>query len=906
MHTRRLKLRTLTFVVATAAALGAASGVARAQGYDQAPRRAPEPPPAQPKLTKPPAILKTVEPVYPAEALGEQLSAEVTMTVDIDATGHVTKVGVPKPVGHGFDEAAQAAVMQYLFSPAEIDGKPGAIRIEYTLHFVPKVVPEAEPDGGAPEADAAPPPPPPPPPPPQLVVATGRIREKGTRDPLEGAEVSVIARRPNEPEAPAVVAAVAGADGRFQIKAEPGVALRVIVADPTHDPCIRDLDAGKVNAESPAELECVVAKRLGLSYETTVRAAPPAQAVTRYTLAKTELTTVPGTFGDPLRVVQNLPGVARTPFGLGLLVIRGASPEDSGIFVEGQRIPILYHFLGGPSVLSPKLIDRIDFYPGNFGVKYGRATAGIIDVGIPTDATPRLHGTADVSLLFSSAYLEGPIGKGWTGSVSARRSYFDLLIPLVTPASSTTVAPVFWDYQVGVHKDLSNGRLAFFAFGSNDSLKVISKNPETGNISLDTSTGFHKVFGIWTASSHGWTNRLSPSYGFQKLTFGAGEVGIDSDQHSLALRDEVSRQLHPKLLWRAGLDVESFFNTLYVNLPLAQDTRLYGDTQIQLVPKAIPLDALGTALYTDATWEPGHGVTITPGLRGDYHRYVGQDRFTFDPRVVVRWKATDRQSFKAGAGIFHRMQDPQLLSKDYGTPSLPPIRAEQYSIGLNRNLTDKISLDTTFYWVNRRNEPVPAVGGFTADGRSRSYGMELILKHEFTERFYGWLAYTLARSEQTAYAVNGPSTSNMGMGALQDPNAATGTKWYPTDFDQTHNLNAVASYAWTKWRLGGRFRLVTGSPDTAQLEGTYDADTGMYACGQGPTNASRKPTFHQLDVNVERRWTFTAWELAAYLDIQNVYNATNPEFTVYDYRCRGSIPIRGVPFLPTVGVRGMF
>ena len=67
-----------------------------------------------------------------------------------------------------------------------------------------------------------------------------------------------------------------------------------------------------------------------------MRARKPAAAVTRYELAQPELKGVPGTFGDPLRVVQNLPGVARTPFGLGALVIRGASPNDSGIYVEGH------------------------------------------------------------------------------------------------------------------------------------------------------------------------------------------------------------------------------------------------------------------------------------------------------------------------------------------------------------------------------------------------------------------------------------------------------------------------------------------------------------------------------------------------------------------------------------------
>jgi len=89
-------------------------------------------------------------------------------------------------------------------------------------------------------------------------------------------------------------------------------------------------------------------------------------------------------------------------------------------------------------------------------------------------------------------------------------------------------------------------------------------------------------------------------------------------------------------------------------------------------------------------------------------------------------------------------------------------------------------------------------------------------------------------------------------------------------------------------------------------EGTYDADAGIYACKQGATNSTRRPTFNQLDVRVERTWTFNAWQFGAYLDVQNVYNAQNPEFTIYDYRCRGSEPVRGVPFLPILGLRGIF
>jgi TonB family protein len=891
--------------IAIALGIGAAAAPARAQ-FDQRPPTPPPAPKPAPKLTKPPALLKTVEPVYPAEAVDAQLSADVTLVVDIDATGKVSKAEVSKPAGHGFDEAARAAVLQYLFSPAEVDDKPSAIRIEYTLHFVPKMPPPeaAQADGGTP--DAAPEPPPPPPPPPQEVVATGRLREKGTRNPIKEAEVSVIVRPAGEAERPAVLSAVTDDDGRFQVKAEPGVSLRVIIADPGHDPCIRDLAANVVSATSPTEIDCVVARRLGATYETTVRAPPPKEAVTRYTLQKTELTTVPGTFGDPLRVVQSLPGVARTPFGLGLLVIRGSSPVESGVFVEGHPIPILYHFLAGPSVFSPRLIQNIEFYPGNFGVKYGRVTGGVIDVTLQSDPATRLHGEVDINFIHSGAYVEGALAKGWTGSVSARRSYIDLLLPFVLPSNTTTAAPSYWDYQVSLRRELSVGRLAIFAVGSNDVLEVVSTDPSRGDLSLGTETGFHKLIGVWSAkTANGWVNRLTPSYGYQKFTFGIGEVGIDQAQHSLVLRDQLTREFSKKLTWRLGFDGLMTFDRLFVNLPLVQQSRLYGPQRVEISPDpaTIPLDTLGTALWTDVTLEPIPGLTFTPGLRGDYFRYVGQNRFTFDPRVVVRWQPSPKQAFKMGVGRFHRMQEPQLLSADYGTPTLDPIAATQYSVGYTRYFTDKLSLDSTLYYIDRRNEAVPAAGGFTDDGRSRAYGLEMLLKHEFTERFFGWIAYTLSRSEQTAYTVNGVGMDSFGN--LTDPNVAKNT-WYPTDFDQTHNLIAVGNYTWRAWRFGSRFRYVTGTPDTLRYEGAFDADTGMYACRSGARNAVRKPTFNQLDVRIERTWTFTSWQFSTYLDIQNVYNAENPEFRDYDYRCRGSQVIRGIPFLPILGLKGMF
>jgi TonB family protein len=894
----------LAFLVAAAVITIAPPG-ARAQDLGQPFRRPEEQQPKPvPKLTKPPQIKQAAEPVYPPEALAERLTADVTMTVDIDAEGKVTKVEVKTPVGHGFDEAAREAVMKYLFSPAEIDGKPAAIRIEYTLHFVPKV--EA-PDGGVADADAsadAPPlPPPEPPPPPGVLIATGRLRQKGTRDPLPGAEVSVVVHAPDGVDKAAVVVGATDEEGRFEVKGQPGVGVRVLVTDPRHEPCIRDLAAVEVKEGKPIELDCLVPKSGAPSYETTVRSRKPPPAVTRYEVTQPELKVIPGTFGDPLRVVQNLPGVARTPFGLGGLVIRGASPNDSGIFVEGHKIPLLYHFLIGPGVLAPELIDRVDFFPGNFGVTYGRVTAGVIDVGIRTNPAPRLHGVVDVNLLHSAAYVEGPLGKGWTGSVSARRSYVDLILPFVLPDSVTTAAPVYWDYQAGVNRPVPSGKLSIYAFGSNDTLKVVSSDARQGNIDLGLEIGFHKVFAVWTQALGNWTNKLSPAYGYERLKFGVGPFAINESAHLLALRNDLSRQLTSKLTLRFGVDAELRSDSIFFNIPLIPDTRLYGLVVPEITPATVPLDTATAGLYADATWEIGRGVTVIPGVRTDGFRYVGQNRLTFDPRLVVRWKMTEKHTWKAGAGIYHQMVDPQLLSPVYGNPNLPPIWADQYSVGFLNRLYEKLTLDATLYYVRRHDQPVPPPPFLNHNGEGRSYGLELILKHDFTERFFGWLSYTLSRSEQTVYAVNAPMQSDGG--GLQDPNA-TKPQWFPTDYDQTHNLIAVASYALKKWRLGIRYRLVSGAPTTRMLEGVFDNEDGTYSCRSAPTNSARKPTFNQLDFRVDRTWTFKAWQLGVYADLQNIYNAENPEGTIYDYRCRTSIPIRGVPFYPILGIKGMF
>jgi TonB family protein len=866
-----------------------------AQDFQQRPPEPEKPPPPAPRLTKPPKLIESAEPAYPPAALVQRLSADVTLQIDIDAEGNVSAVAVTRPAGNGFDEAAREAALQFRFEPAEIDGKPGPIRIEYVQHFRPKVA------APAPAPEAAPPPPTPPPVDERTLVR-GRMREKGTRDPIGGASVALTVL---EGETPVELFASTADDGRFEVKggAAPGLRLRLVISSGEHEPCVREVTAPAPGGTVP-EVNCIVAPHVMGQYETVVVNPGEGEEATKHTITQSEMTTVPGTFGDPLRVIQNLPGIARMPYGLGLLIIRGSSPQDSGVYVDGHRVPLLYHFLGGPSVLTPDLIDRIDFYPGGFGVRYGRATAGVVDVATRNESLKRVHGSADIDVLDSSVYLEGPLGGDTTGGIAARRSYIDTILPAFIPSeegsATTVVTPVYWDYQARATHPLKSGRLSLFAFGSDDSLKVYSADPTRGNIDLGTRIGFHKVIASYATAIGDWTSILSPAYGYDHLTFGAGQIGAKAWSHVLGLREDLTRIFTPRLKLAVGYDGELRFDSFTVDAPIPPERRTYGrgaNAGVQTLERSSR--NMGSALYAELLWDLGEHLRIVPGVRGDWFHYNGVDRFSLDPRVVLSWKRTPNQVFKLGAGIFHQPPQPGQLDQEFGNPELPLIWADQYHVGLEQQLTRALSLEGTLYYLRRHDEPVQSnrrdetgkAEGFAPEGKGRSYGLELRLRHQVTKNFYGWISYTLARSEAIAAQA----------GTVE---AADGYR--PTDFDQTHNFILVASRRFGAWELGARFRITTGVPETPIYGSTYDADFNRYDPVSGTPRSVRRQTFHQLDLRAERTWTFDTWRFSAYLDVQNVYNAENPEATIYDYRYRDSGPIRGLPLLPVIGLRGRF
>jgi hypothetical protein len=167
----------------------------------------------------------------------------------------------------------------------------------------------------------------------------------------------------------------------------------------------------------------------------------------------------PGTLGDPIRALQTRPGLARTPFDAGWVLVRGGDFDHTALQLDGAPVPLLFHLGGFTSVLHPELTERVWFHPGVAPPRYGDALAGAVDVETrPVGDATRAQG--GLNLVFANVYSEVPAGDGGV-AVAARRSYLDAVLTAALDAERARIAPRFTDAQVRV--DQGNTRWTLLA-----------------------------------------------------------------------------------------------------------------------------------------------------------------------------------------------------------------------------------------------------------------------------------------------------------------------------------------------------------------------------------------------------------------------------------------------------------
>ncbi|MBL9037354.1 MAG: TonB family protein [Archangium sp.] len=843
-------------------------------------------------LTKPPALLKQVEAAFPAEQLDAGVGGTVVMEIDVGTDGRVSDARVVQSAGPAFDREALAAVRQFEFSPAEVDGAPAAVRLQYSYTFFFKQQVVEVPLVGSADAGVT-----------GVVNFTGRLVERGTRNPVGGALITVG-------EGDAARETMSDDTGAFRLTDVPAGAQRVAVVVADYNPYVVE---ETVVAGQRTEVTYYVRRKVYGTMETVVRGKKERKEVAQITLKQEEIRLIPGTNGDAFRVVQNLPGVARSAFGLGFLVVRGGRPYDTRTYVDEVQVPVLFHFGGLFSTYNSNLLDSLSFQAGNFNSEFGRSIGGLVKGDSRTPSKVGLHGYADLNVVDVSALVETPLSENWSIAASGRRSHLDALLPAVfglipgaNDAIQFTVAPRYYDYQVRLEYKPKKGSSRFFVsfFGSNDELVAALPNPSIdpeGRGSFGTSIVYNRLlFGFDTKVSPRVAFRTRTSFGIDSFGLtGGSDIYIKSQQYPVLSRNTFSIDIPEiKVQIDTGLDALVLPYSVDVQAPpapkLNQVPDPFSSRRLQLEQAFV--FQVEPALFATVMWKPLTPLKVVGGVRADYNSVMRKG--WVDPRVALFFQLSDAVVLKGGAGLYHQPPDYRQgqLSAKFGNPDLLPEGATQYMVGSEVRFTDAISLDVQLYYKQLFNQSrsTLALGAddvntettdlrYTSIGKGRAYGAEILLRHALTKNFFGWVSYSLSRAERDYVG---------------------GTQYGLSQFDQPHNLIVVASYKLPlDFIVGGRLRYTSGPLNTPFVGSVYDANGNYYFPISGQQFSRRLPDFFQLDVRVDKRFVFKEWMFALYLDVQNVTYRANVEAVLNSYDYTQEAYLTGLPILPVLGMR---
>jgi len=825
-------------------------------------------------LITPPKLIRFVEAAHPQADGQEPEEAVVELDIVVGRDGLVTEVSVARSAGEAFDEAALSAARQFVFEPARKDWEPIAARIRYRYVFELKAPPEE--------------------------MTTGWLSGTILLAEDDSAAGSVVIEIANE-QGELVRELVSGSNGTFvATDLEPGkYEVNVLGGEYGDLEVEEELVAGQVT-QVIYRLGAKKRAAYGGFGETAVIDAPPREVVKR-TIDKEELTRIPGTRGDALRAVELLPGVARPPFGIGLLIVRGSAPQDSESFIDGIPVPLIYHFGGLTSVYNSYMLEKIDFYPGNFSVRYGRRTGGILEVTTRDPARDRIHGVAELSIIDTFVTLEAPLSDKISISGGLRRSILDLVFPAVVPDDiGVRQAPVYLDYQFKLNfRPTKRDRVRISAYGSKDRLELILEEAAGNDPAIRGNTQFATSF---YNNQIDWRRRVGDKVE-QELTFNAGPNKIKFSLGNAFRLEGTFIQTYSRGEWRyqitdrvrliAGLDVYvAPVDLTYVG-PQPQAQEGAGSQQGSLAGQDQVFADVDTTIfrpgvYLESDMKLGKVTQLILGLRVDHFSEINSS--TVDPRLTTIFTVAKDMRVKLGVGIFS--QPPELQESDpgIGNPELDPIKAVHVGAGWEYDALPGARFGIEGFYKYLWDRAIATPNGqapfYVTGGIGRIYGAELSIniRPATGRQYFGYLSYTLSRSERK----DGPL----------EP-------WRLFDFDQTHILTAAFVYNFPRnWEIGGTFRIVSGNPSTPVIGSIYDVLNDVYIPIDGRVNTLRNPLFHQLNVRIQKKWIFDGWKLAVFLDVQNAYNQQSQEGIIYNYDFSQQTPLLGLPIIPSLGIRG--
>lgn len=717
----------------------------------------------------------------------------------------------------------------------------------------------------------------------------GRVTIKGSRNSAKQVTVVLL------PEAQETTT---DSQGRFQFETNREFPLKLVINQDGYDRFETELPS----AESAQGLEIYLNRQEATDFETTIissRTADPAKKE----LSIKKAASLPGAGAEPLRAVQNLPGVNRSQGFSAQVIIQGSAPQDTRYAIDQHEIPIIFHFGGLSSVLNPELTKSFDYLAAGYQAEYGRANGGIINLNTRKLDAEQLKGSVFLDTFNAGAFIETPVGKESRFSLGGRYSYIGTVLKAVLKdmdSASLTAAPTYADVSALYETPISDrAQFRLFAIGSSDQLELVVKETEgdsTVRNGLLNRIGFFRLIPsiTWKHSSIS-ESQFSIGMGRDFINTSIGDQFFNLKSTAMTVRMHHQRQMNPDWTAKVGIDHRYAWSDISLRLPQFFSAGGLANPISAGEERYLDLNSVKShriALYTHHSVrlrgsEFAERFTLMPGLRLDY--FTANRGFHVSPKFGTRYSLSPSANLVLGSGYYVQPPQEQETSQFYGNPNLKSPASWHARLGYEKDLSAEWFRGSSLYsgvfarWF--KNLVLPTANGFyNNDGSGRAFGWESQVQVQYEPWDFSAI-YTLSRSTRS------------------DPQRGE----YLFNFDQTHLLTLIAGVNLPKnWRISARFRYVTGPLETVPLGGVADLDNDVYLPIRGALNTQRLAPFAMLDLRADKKWVYDKWTLTMYLDIINALNRSNPENTSYSYDYRTSQTTGGIPILPTFGLKGEF
>jgi len=628
---------------------------------------------------------------------------------------------------------------------------------------------------------------------------------------------------------------------------------------------------------------------------------------------------------DVFRTLQMLPGVQTTSDFSSALYVRGSTPDQNLIMLDGIVVYNPYHLGGIFSTFNTDAIKEADFHAGGFPARHGGRMGAILNVINREGNTNEITGMANISLISSKGLLEGPLPRwrGMKGSwmISGRRTYFDsivdaLKIPMGQKADGTDAyfqfPYFFYDYQVKINLDINQDhRITYSRFYGDDVLDYSWDERESidnANVDRDTETGF-SIKWPWGNRTNGliWRWIMSPelvaktfvSNSRYRFDFDLGFYFRDTYTYAdsvTAIFTDVNWRLYDiindnsietELTWKATdrHEITGGFQLKSVDFDLGEEVKIATqDTSVIFSPLTLDNKTREISFFIQDRWEFSEKLKFQLGIRGtDYNLH---DEFYLDPRLGMKYHYSKDIALKLNWGLYHQFlttannqdENLRLVELWLGIPEDKPAAISQHIIGgleymSPKNIFYRLELyqkDFDNLLTLKQENQNTMEGGESDtpfnefwDTRGNSWGVEFLLKKS-SGRLNGWVGYTYA---ETKY--------------FTEPSG-----WHHPNFDRTHTINIVGNIELTEeLEISTALTQSSGNPYTKILGRVYDWEQNLYSDTYwypldsyivGEKNTERYDDYFRIDVGMTRKGgNLFGLEYDTYWQVMNVTKHLN-------------------------------